>query len=166
MFGQTVTLDSSDIEDSSKNYTHNWSVADESKVRLNQNRGRSITVEGLNAGQTTVTDEYTYTWYSIFGGQKRGNGTKTYTITVNSAVSPTAISISGADKVTQFKTTQLTASLTPADASGNVTWTSSNEQILSVNDNGLVTAKRQGSATVTASVQGTAKATLSATLKL
>ena len=88
---------------------------------------------------------------------------KKYNIEVLAAVSPTAISITGADKVTQFKTTQLKANLTPADASGNVTWTSSNEQILSVNDNGLVTAKRQGSATVTASVQGTAKATLSAT---
>ena len=161
--GQTVTLDSSNVEDPNKDYKHNWTVADGSKVRLNQNSGSNITIKGLNAGTTTVTDNYTYKWYSFFGGWKSGNGTKIYTITVNSAVSPTAISISGADKVTQFKTTQLTASLTPADASGNVTWTSSNEQILSVNDNGLVTAKRQGSATVTASVQGTAKATLSAT---
>ena len=54
---------------------------------------------------------------------------------------------------------QLTAKLTPADASGTVTWSSDNEEILTVNEDGLVTGKRQGSATVTASVQGTAVST-------
>ena len=44
-----------------------------------------------------------------------------------------------------------------------MTWTSSNEQILSVDENGLVTGNRQGSATITASVQGADKNTLSAT---
>ena len=44
-----------------------------------------------------------------------------------------------------------------------MTWTSSNEQILSVDENGLVTGKRQGLATITASVQGADKNTLSAT---
>ena len=44
-----------------------------------------------------------------------------------------------------------------------MTWTSSNEQILSVDENGLVTGNRQESATITASVQGADKNTLSAT---
>lgn len=44
-----------------------------------------------------------------------------------------------------------------------MTWTSSNEQILSVDENGLVTGNRQGLATITASVQGADKNTLSAT---
>ena len=158
--GQTVTLDSSTVENGYSTYTHEWTVADGSKVRLNQNSGSSITITGLNAGNTTVTDKYKWTPPMSWNSK---SGEKVYNITVRSAVLPTAIAITGADKVTQFKTTQLKANLTPADASGNVTWTSSNEQILSVNDNGLVTAKRQGSATVTASVQGTAKATLSAT---
>ena len=158
--GETITLDSSTVENGYSTYTHEWTVADGSKVRLNQNSGSSITITGLNAGNTTVTDKYKWTPPMSWNSK---SGEKVYNITVRSAVLPTAIAITGADKVTQFKTTQLTASLTPADASGNVTWTSSNEQILSVNDNGLVTAKRQGSATVTASVQGTAKATLSAT---
>ena len=88
---------------------------------------------------------------------------KTYTITVLPKVEPTGIGIDGSDTVTQFKTMQLTAKLTPADASGTVTWSSDNEEILTVNEDGLVTGKRQGSATVTASVQGTAKKTLTAT---
>ena len=149
--GNSVKLTNSNY---GNQYSHSWRIADESIVSKSGS-GNSITVTGKKVGETTVTDTVTWGNYRI--------ATVTYTIHVLAAVAPTAIAITGADKVTQFKTTQLTASLTPADASGNVTWTSSNEQILSVNDNGLVTAKRQGSATVTASVQGTAKATLSAT---
>lgn len=140
--GEKATLDSRDV-DKYNYYNHNWTVEDGSKVKLNKTNGISITVIGLQEGTTTVTDTYSWGW---------DQGTKKYTITVNAAVTPTDISISGADTVTQFKTTQLTANLTPADANGKVTWTSSNEQILSVDENGLVTGNRQGSATITASV--------------
>ncbi|MGN9060260.1 MBG domain-containing protein, partial [Mediterraneibacter faecis] len=152
--GQTITLDSKNVEKGFSNCTHKWTVNDNTIVRLNTTSGRSITVTGLKAGETIVTDAYTK--QSIFGSS---NGKKTYTITVRSAVTPTNITIEGSDKVTQFQTMQLTAKLTPADADGTVTWSSSNEQILSVDNNGLVTGKRQGEATVTASVQGTAVST-------
>ena len=154
--GETITLTSRDV-DTYNYYNHNWTVEDGSKVKLNKTSGVSITVKGLQEGTTTVTDTYSSTWG---WGQ---TATKEYTITVNAAVVPTSISISGADTVTQFKTTQLKANLTPADANGKVTWTSSNEQILSVDENGLVTGNRQGSATITASVQGANNKTLSAT---
>ena len=151
--GETITLTSRDV-DKYNYYYHNWTVEDGSKVKLNKTNGISITVKGLQEGTTIVTDTYSWGW-----GQK----TKEYTITVNAAVTPTDISISGANTVKQFQTTQLTANLTPADANGKVTWTSSNEQILSVDENGLVTGNRQGSATITASVQGANNKTLSAT---
>ena len=150
--GETITLDSSDV---GRGYTHKWTVNKKNIVTLNSKSGSSITVTGEGVGTATVTDTYSYNRY--------WSDTKTYTITVNAAVTPTDISISGADKVTQFQTTQLTANFTPADANGKVTWTSSNEQILSVDENGLVTGKRQGLATITASVQGADKNTLSAT---
>ena len=150
--GQTITLDSKNVEKGLFDYTHKWTVNDNTIVRLNTTSGTSITVTGLKAGETIVTDAYT----SIFG---LSNGKKTYTITVRSAVTPTNITIEGSDKVTQFQTMQLTAKLTPADADGTVTWSSSNEQILSVDDKGVVTGRRQGEATVTASVQGTAVST-------
>lgn len=149
--GQTITLDSSNVD---KYGRHRWSVEDESIVKLNGYSGTSITVTGLKKGSTTVTDTYTYRYWS---------DTKVYKINVTAAVTPTGISISGADTVTQFQKTQLTANLTPADANGEVTWTSSNEQILSVDENGKVTGNRQGSATITASVQGADNKTLSAT---
>ena len=156
--GNSVTLDTKLESMWPTTYTHKWSVNPTGIVSLDSYNSSKVVVTGVKVGDVTVTDNYTK---STWAGESKGS--KSYTVHVRSAVSPTGISITGADKVTQFKTTQLKASLTPADASGNVTWTSSNEQILSVNDNGLVTAKRQGSATVTASVQGTAKATLSAT---
>ena len=152
--GQTITLDSKNVEKGFFNYTHEWTVNDNTIVRLNTTSGTSITVTGLKAGETIVTDAYTK--QSIFG---LSNGKKTYTITVRSAVTPTNITIEGSDKVTQFQTMQLTAKLTPADADGTLTWSSSNEQILSVDDKGVVTGRRQGEATVTASVQGTAVST-------
>lgn len=151
--GDTITLTSRDV-DKYNYYNHNWTVEDGSKVKLNKTSGVSITVTGLQEGTTIVTDTYSWRWEKEI---------KEYTITVNSAVAPTGISISGEDTVKQFQTTQLTANLTPADANGKVTWTSSNEQILSVDENGLVTGNRQGSATITASVQGANNKTLSAT---
>ena len=150
--GETITLDSSDV---GRGYTHKWTVNKKNIVTLNSKSGSSITVTGEGVGTATVTDTYSYNRY--------WSDTKTYTITVNAAVTPTDISISGADTVKQFQTTQLTANFTPADANGKVTWTSSNEQILSVDENGEVTGKRQGLATITASVQGADKNTLSAT---
>ena len=157
--GEKATLDSSDVEDWGYNYQHKWTVNKKNIVNLSSKSGSSITVTGEGVGTATVTDTYTYS--SFMGGSKRG--TKTYTINVTAAVTPTGISISGADTVKQFQTTQLTANLTPEGANGKVTWTSSNEQILSVDENGLVTGNRQGSATITASVQGADKNTLSAT---
>ena len=157
--GEKATLDSSDVEDWGYNHQHKWTVNKKNIVNLSSKSGSSITVTGEGVGTATVTDTYTYS--SFMGGSKRD--TKTYTINVTAAVTPTGISISGADTVKQFQTTQLTANLTPEGANGKVTWTSSNEQILSVDENGLVTGNRQGSATITASVQGADKNTLSAT---
>ena len=152
--GEEITLDSVDVEKWPYTYSHSWKVNNNNIVTLNSNSGSSIKVTGKGVGTAKVTDTYKY---------GRRSNTKIYTIKVNAAVTPTGISISGADKVTQFQTTQLTANLTPEGANGKVTWTSSNEQILSVDENGLVTGNRQGSATITASVQGADKNTLSAT---
>ena len=141
------------------NYSdHNWTVKDNSLVRLNKDTDISITITGLKAGRTTVTDTYTSGW-GVFAERKE----KKYNIEVLAAVSPTGISINGADEVTQFKTTKLTASLTPSNASGKVQWSSSNEQILTVDSNGTVSGLRQGTATVTASVQGSNDTTITAT---
>ena len=63
-----------------------------------------------------------------------------------------SITINGADSVTQFKDINLTYTLTPAGAEGTVQWSSSNEDILTVDSSGKVTGLRRGQATVTANV--------------
>ncbi|MCC8150523.1 MAG: Ig-like domain-containing protein, partial [Lachnospiraceae bacterium] len=49
------------------------------------------------------------------------------------------------------QTATLTATLTPSDASGTVTWTSDNEAVAVVDENGCVTAVGTGTAAITAS---------------
>ena len=76
---------------------------------------------------------------------------------VSSPATPAqAISISGSDTVTQFSDIQLTATVVPAEATGAYVWSSSNEDILTVDNSGNVTGVRQGTATVTVSFRSAA----------
>ncbi|MGF0147487.1 DUF7507 domain-containing protein [Lachnospiraceae bacterium SGI.054] len=139
---------------SSKRYIHNWNVEDNEVATVSGSRN-TVKVTGKKVGKTKVTD----TVSTLLGTIEIIE----YTIHVTPNVVATNITISGSDTVTQFKTTQLTASFTPEDADGTVSWSSSNDEILTVNDSGLVTGNRLGTATVTASVQGKDNKTLSAT---
>ena len=69
-----------------------------------------------------------------------------YTVT-GIGVIPSTVSVDVEDTVT------LTATLTPAGASGTITWTSSEETVATVND-GVVTGVSAGTATITASCGG------------
>ena len=77
--------------------------------------------------------------------------TETFTVVVQPATPARSISISGSDTVTQFSNIQLTATVDPAEATGTYEWSSSNEDILTVDNSGNVTGVRQGTATVTVS---------------
>ncbi|SHG12190.1 Ig-like domain-containing protein [Flavobacterium johnsoniae] len=83
-----------------------------------------------------------------------GNKTATSAITVAAipvssvAVSPTSASLYAGN------TQQLSATISPANATNkNVTWSSSNTAIATVNSSGLVTAVSAGTATITATTQ-------------
>ena len=67
-----------------------------------------------------------------------------------------SVAISGPKTVDEEKTIQLSRKLTPADTTVNTetTWTSSNEDILTVDANGKVKALNPGTASVTATVAG------------
>ena len=62
-----------------------------------------------------------------------------------------SLSITGADTVAQFSTAQLTGTTSPANAEGTYVWFSNNDNILTVDQSGMVTGVREGSATVTLS---------------
>ena len=69
-----------------------------------------------------------------------------------------SVNVTGKQSVDMEKTIQLTADLVPADTTDNktVTWTSSDESILTVDKNGKVTGVKAGTANVTATVAGIA----------
>ncbi|WP_296059541.1 InlB B-repeat-containing protein [uncultured Ellagibacter sp.] len=59
--------------------------------------------------------------------------------------------MTGSDTVAQFSTAQLTGTTSPANAEGAYVWSSNNDNILTVDQSGMVTGVRQGAATVTLS---------------
>ena len=135
-----------------KDSTITWSIDDSSIATIESTMG---TVKGVSAGTTTVTASFTAdgTTYS---------GSATLTVTdASSTVS--SISLDPTAATIQIgKTQQLTATVTPAGTSA-VSWSSSNEAVATVDQNGLVTGLKAGTATITAtaaknsSIQATAE---------
>ncbi|SET08973.1 Ig-like domain-containing protein [Anaerobranca gottschalkii] len=81
-----------------------------------------------------------------------GNRVATATVTVKAPV--TGVSIQGESKMLIGETQQLTAAITPANASNKkVSWASSNPSVLSIDQNGKVTANSLGEATVTVTTE-------------
>lgn len=76
---------------------------------------------------------------------------KSVNITVEKAVVPTSIDIEGAENKNQWvgETLQLNAAIFPYEASGLVKWTSSDENIATISETGLVTFVGVGEVTVT-----------------
>ena len=137
--GQQISL-SNNYEDSFYfSYTHNWS-SDNEDIATVTGSDNNATVTGVAVGDTTVKDRVSW-------GYGR-TATVTYKIHVVAATPAMSVSISGENSVTQFSTLQLTAVTDPANADGTASWASSNEAILTVDESGLVTGLRQGTATV------------------
>lgn len=136
--GETKTIKgTSGISDS-------WSSSDATKATVSS-KGSSADVTGKSAGNVTITHKY---YSSLIDWNQK---TETFTVEVQPATPAQAISISGSDTVTQFSGIQLTATIVPAEATGTYEWSSSNEDILTVDNSGNVTGVRQGTATVTVS---------------
>lgn len=78
--------------------------------------------------------------------------TKSITITVEKAVRPESITIENADNSVAWagETLQLTTKIVPEEASALVTWESSNEDIATVAENGLVSFLAAGKVTIVA----------------
>lgn len=136
--GETKTIKgTSGISDS-------WSSSDTTKATVSS-KGSSAYVTGKSAGNVTITHKY---YLSLIDWNQK---TETFTVVVQPATPAQSISISGSDTVTQFSNNQLTATVVPAEATGTYEWSSSNEDILTVDNSGNVTGVRQGTATVTVS---------------
>ena len=129
----TITPDSAN-----KNIT--WTSSNTSIARVDE----FGTITGISNGEATVT-------------AKTVNGL-TKICKVKVVTSPTAISLNKTNAVidtTTSKNMQLTAVITPASANiyTGITWTSSNDNVVQVNQQGLVKGISNGLATVTAKTE-------------
>ena len=157
--GETATFDGT----SGYNVqSHSWSTSD-SKVATVSGSSSTGTVTGVAAGDATIT--HTYKTRGGFWGGSSSTKTETFTIhVVEESTDPvTSATISGADTVEAFSSTQLSLETEPEGAKAkSTTWTSSNEEILTVDSDGKVTGARQGTATVTATITNSDGTTVTA----
>ncbi len=86
------------------------------------------------------------------------------TVTVKNLPAPTSLSISGVRSLSKGESIQLSVSPSPANTSAQVSWSSSNRRVASVDSNGVVRALKAGSVTITAT--STAKKTVRASYTL
>ena len=154
--GDTVTLKGTSNKNCS--YAGDWTVeknGESTSAGTVKGNGGSATAVFSEAG--TFEIEHTYCEASHFlGFGDHSVKTEAFTVVVQLATPAQAISISGSDTVTQFSDIQLTATVVPAEATGAYAWSSSNEDILTVDNSGNVTGVRQGTATVTVSFRSAA----------
>ena len=115
-------------------YVNNSIVWDSSNKNVVTVENGNLTLIGNGEAKITVSTE---------------NGlTATCDVTVQTSITSIAVS-STSKKMEVNQTAQLTATVTPADATEKVQWTSSNTDVATVNDTGLVTAKASGTVTIT-----------------
>ena len=131
-----------------------WNNPDPRKrqaTKIHANRNTGITWNSSNTGVATVDQSGNVT--------AKANGTTTITattqngkrasctVTVTTAI--TSLTVSPTSKTLKTgETVQLTATKNPSTATEGITWTSSNSSVATVNQNGLVTAKGSGTATI------------------
>ncbi len=136
-------------------------------------RKADLTVKANAMGGTTTTDyldkEVTFSfhsvkndsWYERVFNISKANGTLTITPV---QVPATAITLNAtSQKLTEGKTVTLAATVTPADTTDAVVWTSSNTKVATVSADGVVTAVKEGTAVITATA-GNVKATCKITV--
>ena len=105
------------------------------------------------SGTPTTANTYKFT---VTATNNSGSDSKEYTLTINPApVLVTGISLNNSNlSLYTGKTATLTATVTPENATNKaVTWKSSDDTIATVDNNGKVTAVKEGTATITVTTE-------------
>ena len=132
-----------------------WASSDSSIVNIASSDKWSCTIESVGSGTATITCQVTND--QTVGGNIM---TATCVVTINVSVTGVTISPDTDPYIIWTKTTytaekvQLTANVLPADASNkNVTWASSDTNVVKISDSGLVTRVGNGDARITCTTQ-------------
>ena len=137
--GDSATLVAAVLPDDATNKAVTWSSSNEAVAAVDQNG--KVTAKGKGTATITVTSQ--------------ADSTKKATCTVTVNVPVDSVTLDKSElTLTEGDTETLTATVLPDDATNkSVTWSSSNEAVATVDQNGTVTAIAVGSATVTATSQ-------------
>lgn len=150
--GQSEKLTATITPDNAADKSVTWTSSSENVATVDANGN----VTGIASGTATIT-------------ATTSNGLKaTCAVTVKAKVIDVASITLNMDKaeLVEGSTTQLTATITPDNATDkSVTWSSSDEAVATVNADGLVTAVAPGTATITATTSNGLKATCAVTVK-
>ena len=138
--GKSVKLSAEVTEKFTGDKTITWQSDDASIAKVSSDG----TVTAVSGGTTQI-------YASILDGKIYAS----CTVTVSQKLE--GLSLSGNTNLKVGDTSQLTLSVKPSGASvdkNNAVWTSSNESVARVSRNGTVTAKKEGSAVITVSLEG------------
>jgi hypothetical protein len=119
-----------------------WTTSKKSVAKLASKKNKSVKVTAVKAGSATVKAQVTYK-------KSSKKATKTYTCAVT--VKDPSVTLTGADTVLIGATETLTATVKPAKV--KATFKSLNEDIATVDENGVVTGVKAGVATITATAE-------------
>ena len=143
---------------------YTWSLSSNSYATVNTSTG-AITVNSLPASDQNVTLTCSVTRNGV-------TQTANKTITIEGPkVDPTGISITSGDAITAYvgNTSNITYNLTPSPCYNNVTFSSANTGIASVNGSGVVTGVATGTTTITVTalkINGTTTSALTKTVSV
>ncbi len=143
--GDSETLSATVLPVSATNKNVSWKSSNTSVATVDAN-GKVTAVAAGTANITVTTED--------------GNKTATCKVTVTaSEIKPTAIALNQTTlSLKKGETEALTASFTPEDATDtDVTWSSDDTSVATVNESGLVTAIAKGTATVTVTLVSDSK---------
>ncbi len=147
----TATVTHKDNESGVKIASCKW-VYNTTSSKIGTNASSYTNTFSSNGQTITLSASSVGTYYlHVLTVDKAGRTTETVSpgVTVTQlvtgiTVSPTSITIE------EGETTQLTATISPSNASNKtLTWSSNNTSVATVSSNGLVTAKAEGTATIT-----------------
>jgi len=144
--GSTTTLTATITPSNATNKNVTWRTSNSSKVSVAPN-GTTATLYFVGVGSSTITCA------SVSDPSVKA----TCACTVNK-IAVTGVTVSpSTTTVNKGSTTTLTATVTPSNATNkNVTWTSNNESVATVTQNGVVTGIGEGTATIKAISQDNA----------